>query len=376
MTMRKGREPAPGIEALNWLAHFDIPTPGANTTLQDFERRQAAIDKLQVGMNESLANDARLHGWRVQNLFEAVIVSLGSVQLIKAEDTGSYYYDDCRGRIRPPDFRLVRHDGEQLLVEVKSVFQRGAFKPGIAVRAADLEEEIRYANLADARLLVAHYWSRLNLWTIVDARVLKRQGNKFALDFETAMMANEFGFLGDATIATLPPLVFSLTADPNAPQLTKPIDDTTREVEFTIGGVELYNEGRLIEDEIEWRVAWFLLLHGPWEMETKVKESDGRIQRISYIFTPPESGGDLSDPVRRRRLAAVGTLSSMYSSFYNSITLTEGGKVSRLRHEPEPAALGNLVPPGFWDKTNRSLALWRFEQRPSVGPASGQNDRV
>ncbi len=91
MALRRGREPSPSIEALAWYSQFDAPKAGMGLSVQDLLRRQAAIDRLKAGMDESLANKARLHGWRVQNLFEAMIVCLGSIQLITTEDAGSFY---------------------------------------------------------------------------------------------------------------------------------------------------------------------------------------------------------------------------------------------------------------------------------------------
>ncbi len=124
MTLRKGREPSQSIEALAWYSQFDTPTTGMGATVQDLQRRQAAVDRLKAGMDESLANEARLHGWRVQNLFEAMIVCLGSIRLIMTEDAGSYYYDEDAGAVKPPDFRVVRSDGQQVLIEVKNVDPR------------------------------------------------------------------------------------------------------------------------------------------------------------------------------------------------------------------------------------------------------------
>ncbi len=124
MTLRKGREPSQSIEALAWYSQFDTPTTGMGITVQDLQRRQAAVDRLKAGMDESLANEARLHGWRVQNLFEAMIICLGSIRLITTEDAGSYYYDEGVGAVKPPDFRVVRSDGQQVLIEVKNLDPR------------------------------------------------------------------------------------------------------------------------------------------------------------------------------------------------------------------------------------------------------------
>jgi hypothetical protein len=176
MTLRKGREPSQSIEALAWYSQFDTPTTGMGVTVQDLQRRQAAVDRLKVGMDESLANEARLHGWRVQNLFEAMIVCLGSIRLITTEDSGSYYYDEGAGAVKPPDFRVVRSDGQQVLIEVKNVDPR-TYKEAL-INERDLKQKQQYADLMATRLLLAHYWSAANHWSVVDPQVLERRKGK------------------------------------------------------------------------------------------------------------------------------------------------------------------------------------------------------
>jgi hypothetical protein len=245
MTLRKGREPSQSIEALAWYSQFDTSTTGMGATVQDLQRRQAVVDRLRAGMDESLANEARLHGWRVQNLFEAMIVCLGSIRLIKTEDSGSYYYDEEEvGPIKPPDFRVVRSDGQQVLIEVKNVDPR-TYKEAL-VNERDLEQKQQYADLMATRLLLAHYWSAANHWSVVDPRVLERRDGKLVLRFETAMMANELGLMGDLMIGTRPPLTLSLIADPSQPQRAWQISATEDELGFAIGRVELSCGGQVL----------------------------------------------------------------------------------------------------------------------------------
>lgn len=108
MALRRGRELSVGLEALNLFSRLDSPATGANTTVRDLARRERVREMINTGLDQSLDNKGRLHGWRVQGLFEAMIVCLGGIRLIKEEDSGSYYFDDANGNVKPPDFRIVR----------------------------------------------------------------------------------------------------------------------------------------------------------------------------------------------------------------------------------------------------------------------------
>jgi hypothetical protein len=95
---------------------------------------------------------------------------LGTVRLLKSEDDGAFYHDDTE-KLTPPDFRIVTGDGQHLLVEVKNVAPR-ALAADQRMRSADVAAQSRYAQATGARLMVAHYWAAMNLWTMVDEQVL------------------------------------------------------------------------------------------------------------------------------------------------------------------------------------------------------------
>jgi hypothetical protein len=364
VAMRKGREPSQGIEALAWYSQFDKPASGTGTTVQDLARRQAVLDTLKAGMDESLANTSRLHGWRVQGLFEAMIVCLGSVQLIVMEDAGAYYYDDSHGNVRPPDFRVVREDGQQALIEVKSVKPR-TFK-AVPINEKDFEQKKRYADLMGTRLLLAHYWSAFNQWTVVDASVVERRDGSLVLPVESALMANELGLMGDAMIATRPPLTISFIADPARPQTAQQITPTEDKLGFTIGGVEVSCGGQTLTSPLEKRIAWFLALHGTWEVTRDVELDDAeRVVRVNLQTTPPVADEEDAARIARQGFAVVGNLSEMYSAYYNSITLTDTGEVGQLRYEPEPGVLAGLIPADYWESSSRDLPIWTFLVHPS-----------
>jgi hypothetical protein len=110
---------------LGSLALFvDLDEPERGTSLQDVRRRQHVVAEIGRGLDESLANTAWLHGWRVQTLFKAVVVELGGARLIKEEDEGECYSEEAT--VKLPDYRLVLEDGEMILVEVKNVAPRCA----------------------------------------------------------------------------------------------------------------------------------------------------------------------------------------------------------------------------------------------------------
>jgi hypothetical protein len=88
------RQPAL-LESLQLFSQLD--TESTDLAIQAVSRRQAVLEQIRHGWDKSLVDEARLHGWRVQSLFEAMIVGLGSVQLIKTEDAGDCYFDDGQG---------------------------------------------------------------------------------------------------------------------------------------------------------------------------------------------------------------------------------------------------------------------------------------
>jgi hypothetical protein len=350
------RQPAL-LESLQLFSQLD--TEGTDLAIQAVSRRQAVLEQIRHGLDKSLVDEARLHGWRVQSLFEAMIVGLGSVQLIKTEDAGDCYFDDGLGKIKLPDYRLIRRDGEQLLVEVKNVEPTRLPPKPQPVRKSELDRMQRYAELTGARLVLAHYWSMMNLWTVVDPRALTQEGERLLLHLETAMKANELGQLGDALIASRPPLILSLVADPDKDRSVRAVSDDEEEVRFTVGAVELSSAGHVLTDPMEKRIAWFLLNYGAWAGHEEARVTDeGLPERVEFVAAPAE-------PVPGQDLEMIGYLSSMYSGLYNARTLLPEGGIRKLRHEPNPDILGNLIPDDYWDQP-RTLPLWRFLLQPSL----------
>ncbi|MFI0265871.1 hypothetical protein [Streptomyces luteogriseus] len=355
MTLRRGRMGNLGLEVMS-LIELALPSPDGQQLLSD--RHPEGVTAISDALGESLGNISRLQGWQTQYAFEAVVVALGSVRLIKTEDSGLFYFDDADGDLQPPDFRIVLKDGTQLLIEVKNVAPNGL---ETKVRVKDMTTTQNYAEVTGGRLLYAHFWSRMGMWTLVDPSVFNRVESQQRLSFIDAVKANEMqSLLGDGMLASEPPLTFSVKMKPEEEKLAG--DDWRA---LTIGGVELRSAGRVITDPDEQRLAWFLVWHGDWDETTETHVDDqGRVERVDFIYAP-ETDDDGARQIAEQGFAFFGPLSKLYTlRFLDSITTDEGG-IRALREEPEPALLAQLVPEDYWAREDRVLQIWRFRQFPA-----------
>ncbi|MBY3026666.1 hypothetical protein [Rhizobium leguminosarum] len=85
-------------------------------SLHDPKASELFLDSIRTSVEDALQNEALQHGQRTQNMFEALIVSLGAYKLLKTEDTGIVHPE---GQFTSPDFRLILTDGTQWLIDVK-----------------------------------------------------------------------------------------------------------------------------------------------------------------------------------------------------------------------------------------------------------------
>ena len=369
MPLRKiGRQPG-SLGALALFAALDVTEPSRH--IQDVQHQLDVVAQVRLGLSETLGMESILHGWRVQALFEAVVVELGTVQLIKTEDEGDCYFasESDKAEVKLPDFRIVREDDEVIVVEVKNV---APGKTSTKMKVGELDALATYAALTRARPVVAHYWAAANMWTAVDASVLKRRHGYASVDIGSAMKANEMVLLGDSMLATSAPLALRLTADPRAPSTLAPEVDGTRLAEFVIGAVSVLGPRGEIVAEEERRLALFMMFYGGWDLHTVPIVEDESLVAVDHIFepmAPPEEDESLR-AIEPAPFANAGFLSSMYSAMYNVATLDDDGSVRRLRHEPQPGALRKLVPEDYWEREDRVLELWRFQMQPSEGPAA------
>lgn len=318
-----------------------------NISLQKPETSVGFVERIRKSIGESLTNDRFLHGLRTQAMFEGLVAALGQVRLLKQEDAGSVYALDDSLEI--PDFRLILLDGTQLLVEVKNCYQPTGREP-LSFSGKYLDGLLSYGEIVKCPLKLAVYWARWNLWTMIPLEVVQRTRDEAVLTMTDAIQACEMSSIGDVRIGTKYPLSLVLRADRSKPRSV----DTNGEGQFMIEGADFFCGDQQIRKPLEQRIAYFLMLYGGWKAEEPVaKITDGLLDAITHKWNPHES----SD----QGFEIVGSLSSIFSSFYSSVTL-ENGKVNRLQVNFNPGSLGALIPKGY---EGQDLPLWRMVMQPN-----------
>ena len=304
------------------------------------------VEHMRASVRRSISNEAMLHGVRTESMFEALVVSLGTIQLLKQEDSGEVYASD--EALKVPDLKMILSDGSQIMVEVKNFYQAND-----ATRLFELDNEYlqgldRYSKMMGCDLFLAIYWAKWNLWTLVPPEAFEMQGRKKMIDLPSAMKANNMVIVGDYGIGTKFPLVLLMHADKTKPRSIGP-DQTG---EFTISDVEIYCAGRLITDPVETRIASYLMFYGKWEYESEPKLVGDEIEAVEHRWTPPED--------HQQGFEIVGWLSEMFSTFYRFAT-QDDGRLARLKLDLTTGFLGRLIPEDF---KGANLPLWRFRLQP------------
>jgi hypothetical protein len=330
---------------LDGLDLYARVTQEAGARIGDEARIDTALSDIRRALLAATSSDSTLHGWRVQVLFEAVVVSLGRVRLIKQEDNGDVYFSGPD--LKPPDFRVVTDEPASLLIEVKNAYQKQP-QSSFRMRRREMAALLRYIELAGpAELLIAVYWSRWNLWTLVSPDQFGSAGDSHVeISLPDAMKANAMGTLGDRFPGTEWPLALTLYSDESRPRRA---DDG--EAIFTIGRAEYSVAGRVVSAPKEQQIVHMLMLHGGWNEDTPAEIVDGEIVSTSFVFVPEEHA------TRREQFALHNPLSSIYSSMFNDATLSHEGEFADLRVELDPSSLSSLIPD---DYEGDVLRVWRL----------------
>jgi hypothetical protein len=167
--------------------------------------------------------------------------------------------------------------------------------------------------------------------------------------------------LGDFAVGTRYPITLRLNADMAKPREASP----ERHVTMTTGSAEITVGDVLIEGKAERNIALYLMMYGKWNYDGAQVEFDEQGLPIAVVHqVAPE------DTIPDQGFEIIGSLSSLYSQVYNSLTL-EQGRVSRLNVK-HPAALAPIIPRAFQKK---QLPLWRFILQPNYeAPESSEED--
>lgn len=330
------------------LALFGVLARDQGYSFKDEETSRKFINELDTEFFKAKNRPTILHGLHAQAMFECLIASLGKCAVLKQEDSGEVYATDTSLEI--PDLRLLLDDGQEFFVEIKNYYQSNpmasyTFKP------LYLNGLRQYAKLFNRNLKIAIYWAKWNIWTLVPETEIKNDGVSSSISMQEAMMANEMSTLGDYMVGTKIPLRIKLFADKNKPRF---ISDDGK-VHFTIGKVELYCGDTRVDNSFEKELAYYLMLFGNWPLDGPIYVSDdnNKPAAIEFRSQPYET-------TPRQGFEIVGTLSSMFSSYYNMIT-APAGDVERISPKQTPSSMGIIIPR---DYKGKYLPLWRFVIEP------------
>src|SRR5690348_7493442 len=148
-----------------------------------------------------------------------------------------------------------------MLVEVKNFHQGNDTRRPFELDADYVRGLVRYSQAMNCNLMLAVYWSRWNICTLVRHDDFEDCGDKRRLDMFTAIKANHMASLGDYSIGTRFPLSLIMRADKGKPRSF----DTEGKGSFTISKVEFYCAGQHITDPLEQNIAAYLMFFGTWE---------------------------------------------------------------------------------------------------------------
>lgn len=320
-------------------------------SITDLAAREGLLASFRTSLEQHVSHEARLHGIRVESMFAYVVAAMGACDLISEEDAGTLF--DDTGDLKRPDFRIITRDREHMLVEVKNFHQNSPRKP-YRITGKYLASLKRYAQLNNVPLRIAIYWSRWNMWSLLDAARLDESKKNIDISMSDAFLHNEMYLLGDCMIGTLPPLSLRLYADTTKPRSVNSQGQTG----FTVSKACLCCDGNDIDDPTERRIAWFLIRNGNWHEIEQVAEIKNRLVDYVEMRVSPQDPPDGESSEQRFR--SVGFMSQMITSQYLRPT-SNGNNIATLAPKKQPDHFGLLIPK---DYEGLALKLWRFTMLP------------
>lgn len=319
------------IDLLAQLAAFaranDIPL-----TDPDIADRFAA--DMAPRLRAAIKDRNLVYGMRAERLFEAMVVSLGKFRLFKTEDNGVVHGAE---QFRAPDFRVVTEGGQQWLIEVKNVHRADPFDQVDEQGPAYMASLRRYSDAVGVPLLVAHFWSRWGMWTLVEVdRFLTEEGG-LKVEMAKAFAYSRLGDLGDVAINLPGPLEFIARFEPASGEAERRPT------------AALYRDGQLLTETRDQNLAMILLQFGEWPLTGPIEmPSDDGARLVRFTAEPEEPSEQGFD--------GIGLASRIFSRFYREDT-SAGDQVTQLNGEARPDWFRPL---SEWDFTTSKLGLRIF----------------
>ncbi|WP_336964002.1 hypothetical protein [Sphingobium aquiterrae] len=306
-------------------------------------------------LTAALQSHTLVHGKRVENLFEAMVVSLGGYSLLKVEDLGRVH---APRHLRAPDFRVVLKDGRQWLVEVKNVRCKDPKRQRTKLSAAYMRTLDDYAALVGAPLYLAIYWSLWKIWTLVPPARFRMPGGGVHISMEGAMMANALGCLGDVSLNTVAPLRLMFAGTQEEPLML----DGEGLPENRVPVAKIFSRNVELIDPKDRQLAMVLMQYGEWPISGPNPVPNDPAGAVEFIAEPVEPSDEGYD--------GIGTASRIFSRYFSSQTIA-GDQVIQLHGAPVPQW---FAPIASWDFKGSRLPLWVFRMQPKVDePASSDS---
>lgn len=318
------------------------------------------IPRFLTAAGDSLAAALRsqtlVHGKRVENLFEMMVVSLGGYAMLKAEDLGRLHAGQ---QLRAPDFRIVLNDGAQWLIEVKNVRCKTPLKQRTKLSAAYMQSLEAYAETVGTPLYLAFYWSLWKMWTLVSADRFRTASGGLHISMEEAVMANELCRLGDVSLNTVAPLRLIFAGTPADPLALNGDGFPASRVAVA----KMFSRDTELLDPKDRQLAMVLMEFGEWPIRGPHPIAGDPAGAVEFIAEPVESSDEGFD--------GIGMASRIFSRYFSSRTIA-GEQVIQLHGAPVPEL---FAPIASWDFKRSRLPLWVFRFPPADG-GDESSDRV
>jgi len=310
------------------------------------------VEHVAKSLKNALDSPTMIHGKRTEAMFAHVAGALGNCDLIKQEDSGASFVTS--EGVAVPDYKIVTKSGKILLVEVKN-FRMRSLSGHYTMKKPYLAKLQRYADMNKVPLKFAIYFSGVNQWTLLSPSSFIDAGKTVHIDLPHAMARNEMAVLGDRMICTLPPLNMTFEGD-TGDEGSKV--DADGQALFTIKKINMTCDGNPIGNDIEQRIAFYLMRYGSWSSGGVPAEVvDGKLKSFQFSFSP-----ELDDEPYDQPFHSLGTLSSMVSCAFQELTVEDNGVVSMdVRYDP---VFFNLQIPENYKGS--SLPLWQFVLKPNM----------
>lgn len=307
------------------------------------------LAKIGESLRASVKNPNILHGKRVEALFAHVAGALGRCKFIKQEDSGAMFSNGKN--LQAPDYLLILNDGRRLMVEVKNFYNSDPHDK-FYLKKDYVERLENYAELHNADLRFAIYFTRMNRWVLLSKNVLMPKGTKFFTTFLHAFPRSEMIELGDRMIGTKPNIIIELVASKDV----RAFITEDSEASLTVGDVRMYCAGNEILSVQEKNIAFYLIRFGRWTTDQpKGITHDEELYSVQFELYPEDGWDDTNT------YAIVGELSSMVSTAYNELTTYEN-RVIALDVKVDPEIFKVDIPEGY---KGENLPLWQFSIMPN-----------